>query len=106
MRRRAPGGGVAAQKQRHFAQLLRGDKLPGGLFFRQQLGAGLLRVDPSAMRLSICCCTSGLAPSRADGVAGDAAARGFRGHGFGEPDHRVLGGDVGRFLFRRHRAMH
>lgn len=46
MRRRAPGGGVAAQKQRHFAQLLRGDKLPGGLFFRQQLGAGLLRVDP------------------------------------------------------------
>ncbi len=60
MRRRAPGGGVAAQKQRHFAQLLRGDKLPGGLFFRQQLGAGLLRVDPSAMRLSICCCTSGV----------------------------------------------
>ena len=40
------GGGIAAQKQRHFAQLLRGDKLPGGLFFRQQLGAGLLRVDP------------------------------------------------------------
>ncbi len=54
------GGGIAAQKQRHFAQLLRGDKLPGGLLFRQQLRAGLLRVDPSAMRLSICCCTSGV----------------------------------------------
>ncbi len=26
------GGGVAAQKQRHFAQLLRGDKLPEGCF--------------------------------------------------------------------------
>ncbi|VFS60773.1 Uncharacterised protein [Raoultella planticola] len=32
------------EKQRQFTQLFRGDKLAGGLLFRQQLFAGLVRI--------------------------------------------------------------
>ena len=65
------GGGIAAQKQRHFAQLLRGDKLPGGLFSASSWA--LLRVDPLGDAFVDLLLHQGLAPSGADGVAGDAA---------------------------------
>src|SRR5690606_39952257 len=95
---------VRAQEHRGLAQLLGRDEIERRLLFGQQFARCGFDVEAVlfGQSLDLTFHQGGTHPARADGVAGNALTRGFERGDLGEPHDALLGGNIGRLLYRSH----